>query len=570
MKDTRNTRPLRSLSQRLLSAFAAILLAAGITTLGINYLWVRSSLEEQVQERAEALANSLVFATEGVIEVGYTVIMRRTVQNYAILPAILEVAIVNPDRTVVANSKAVLQNSLYYRLGEQISDPLETAVSTGIGTDLEAVESNKSILVKILPFRSTLFGSSDRRGVAILFVDRAEMEKEIRQTFLFSTAIMTMGMGTILIVMGLSIQNIVLRPLGSLDRAVNFSKDANCFTIPPNLKSKEFQSLAITILEAYDRLQNEINERRQAEASLREKSEQLEQTIMELKQTQSQLIQTEKMSSLGQMVAGIAHEINNPVSFIAGNVVHASEYFQDFLRLFKSYQEIYFDPHPEIKNITEEIDFYFAIEDFQIMLDSMKIGADRIRNIVLSLRNFSRLDEAEMKEADVHEGIDNTLLILQHRLESKMDRLEIKIIKNYGNIPRIECYPSQLNQVFMNILSNAIDALEERAIENTNFSPQIKISTEIRDRERISKSQSYTLNSTSLIICIADNGFGISSEIKERLFDPFFTTKPVGKGTGLGLSISYQIVVDRHKGLLVCHSQPEKGAEFEIVIPVFQ
>ncbi|MGK7926238.1 MAG: sensor histidine kinase, partial [Spirulina sp.] len=443
----------------------------------------------------------------------------------------------------------------------QIVEDLETAVMTGRETEIETVADDKSILVAIFPFQSTLFGSSNRRGVAMLFVDRAAMEKRARQTFLFSTAIMTMGMGAILLVMGLSIQNTVLRPLRSLDRAVDRSKQGNNFAVPADLKAQEFASLAITFLDAYNRLQNEIYERRQAETALREKSHQLEQAILELQQTQSQLIQTEKMSSLGQLVAGIAHEINNPVGFIAGNIVHAKQYFHDFLRLFETYREFYPNPEPAIQDLMEEIDFDFALKDYQSLLISMQTGTNRIRDIVLSMRNFSRLDEADMKKADLHEGIDSTLLILQHRLKAKSDRVEIQVIKDYDRIPPIYCYPSQLNQVFMNLLSNAIDALEEQVQTETNFSPQINIRTEVRDRLEHSKS---------VVIRIADNGSGISQETQKRLFEPFFTTKPIGKGTGLGLSISYKIVVDRHKGRLVCSSQPNKGTEFEIEIPAHQ
>ncbi|MDJ1171709.1 PAS domain S-box protein [Roseofilum sp. BLCC_M154] len=284
-------------------------------------------------------------------------------------------------------------------------------------------------------------------------------------------------------------------------------------------------------------------------------AQQLEQTLKKLKQTQAQLVQTEKMSGLGQMVAGIAHEINNPVNFINGNLLHTGNYIQDLLGLLELYQKHYPEPDDEILEEEEDIDVEFLREDLPKMLDSMKVGADRISQIVLSLRNFSRLDEAEMKPVKIDEGIDNTLLILQHRLKSKGSFSGIEIIKKYGDLPKVECHASQLNQVFMNIISNSIDALENR-----EDSREITITTEM------GKPNEWKI--PHVVIRIQDNGQGMTEEVKRRLFDPFFTTKPVGKGTGLGMSISYQIVVEKHGGLIDCFSEPGKGTEFVIRIPI--
>ncbi|MEW5859730.1 MAG: PAS domain S-box protein [Cyanobacteriota bacterium] len=292
-----------------------------------------------------------------------------------------------------------------------------------------------------------------------------------------------------------------------------------------------------------------------------EQAAKLEQTLHELQQTQAQLVQTEKMSSLGQLVAGIAHEINNPVNFIYGNLAHADEYTKDLLNLLQLYQQHYSHPVPEIQNEMAAIDLDFLIADLPNMLASMKVGAERIRQIVLSLRNFSRLDEAEMKAVDIHEGIESSLLILQNRLKAKPDHPAIQLMKEYGDLPQVECYAGQLNQVFMNLLTNAIDALEEgmgHGQENTNSRiPKIRISTSV-------------VNSDRVIISIADNGPGMTEAMKKQLFNPFFTTKPVGKGTGLALSISYQIVVEKHGGQLNCLSEPGKGTEFAIAIPIQQ
>ncbi|MEG3860821.1 PAS domain-containing sensor histidine kinase [Microcoleus sp. herbarium12] len=300
---------------------------------------------------------------------------------------------------------------------------------------------------------------------------------------------------------------------------------------------------------------------RDSATQYRQQAAQLEKAVRDLQETQTQLIQTEKISSLGQLVAGVAHEINNPINFIYGNITHASQYARDLLELLHLYQEKYPNPVPEIAETAEEIEINFLMTDFPKILESMKVGADRIRDLVVSLRNFSRLDESQMKRVDIHEGIESTLVILQHKLKANAVRPAIEIIKQYGNLPKIECYAGQLNQVFMNLLANAIDALEEyntkRSAKEIYASPNtIGIST--------------SANSDTATIRIADNGMGISEEVIRKLFDPFFTTKPVGKGTGLGLSISYQIIVEKHRGKLQCISAPGVGAEFIIEIPIRQ
>ena len=305
----------------------------------------------------------------------------------------------------------------------------------------------------------------------------------------------------------------------------------------------------------------------------------LKDALRKLQQTQAQLIQTEKMSSLGQLVAGVAHEINNPVTFISGNLTHISSYAEDLLYLLNLYQEQYPDTVEKIQAEVEAIDLEFLKEDLPKVLNSMKIGADRISQIVRSLRDFSRTEQADMKPFNIHEGIDNTLLILQNRLRPQGSYSGIEIIKEYGDLPLVKCYASQLNQVFMNILSNGIDALERQKDNRV-----IKISTEIRENSELCESN--TLNceftetnktqdlklanqsSKSVIIRIQDNGLGMNEAVSKHLFDPFFTTKPVGKGTGLGLSISYQIIVEKHGGILKCNSAPGQGAEFWIEIPL--
>lgn len=323
------------------------------------------------------------------------------------------------------------------------------------------------------------------------------------------------------------------------------------------LKAKKVAQAALE--ETNSRLEIEVAERT---AKLKHKNIQLQQTLQELQHTQVQLIQTEKMSSLGQLVAGVAHEINNPVNFIYGNLTHVREYSQQLLTLINLYQQQYYNCNPEITTLIDEIDLEFIIDDMPKILSSMEVGAERICEIVLTLRNFSRLDEAEMKLVDIHEGINSTLLILQHRLKEKHKQQEIAIIKDYGNLPVIECYVGGLNQVFMNILSNAIDALHQREIEYLKGEIEKQLSSII--------IHTQVKNEESIVISIKDNGSGITEEVQTRLFDPFFTTKPVGKGTGLGLSISYQIIVEKHKGKINCISAPGKGTEFVIEIPIKQ
>jgi PAS domain S-box-containing protein len=304
---------------------------------------------------------------------------------------------------------------------------------------------------------------------------------------------------------------------------------------------------------------------RQSESELRAKNQELQQTLRQLKKTQAQLIQNEKMVSLGQMVAGIAHEINNPISFIYGNVAYAHQYACDLLNLVQLYANHYPEPVPEIQNEIEAIDLSFLTTDFPKVLKSMKEGANRIREIVLSLRNFSRLDEAELKSVNIHEGIDNTLLILQHRLKKQLSHAEIQVRKEYGQLPLIECYAGSLNQVFMNLLTNAIDALE------THPEPRvITIRTEVKDKGTRVSDEGELIHPTHILIRIADNGPGIPEDVKKHIFDFFFTTKAIGVGTGLGLSISHSIVVEKHGGQITCISSPNQGAEFVIELPVQQ
>lgn len=318
---------------------------------------------------------------------------------------------------------------------------------------------------------------------------------------------------------------------------------------------RDRQSLETNMERSESLMRNVIAELEASRVSLVERGQELEQTLSQLQQAQVQLIEAEKMSALGTPVAGIAHEINNPVSFVHGNVSHAQSHVQELLRIIAAYQDAYPIPAPRVQSLLNETDLEFLQEDVIKVLQSMQMGTKRISDIVRSLRTFSRLDEADFKAADLHEGLESTLMILQHRLKACGDLPEIEIVKEFEQLPLVECYPGKLNQVFMNLLANAIDAVQERyrQAEGPRLTPQITLKTrQIGD---------------SVAIHVIDNGTGIADCDRSRLFNPFFTTKPVGYGVGLGLSISYQIVADQHRGQLICHSRLKEGTEFIIQIP---
>ena len=334
----------------------------------------------------------------------------------------------------------------------------------------------------------------------------------------------------------------------------------------PNIQMSAILRIFATRASAeIERLQAEAAVR-QSEIQLRQQTEKLEATLKKLQNTQTQLIQAEKMSSLGQLVAGIAHEINNPVSFIYGNLQPATDYASYLIKLIHLYQEHYPSPPQVIYNFTQDMDFEYLVTDFYDLLKSMKTGATRISDIVKSLRTFSRLDEAGLKAIDIHENIESTLVILQNRLNGRAGKPEINLIKHYGNLVMVECYGGLLNQVFMNLLLNAIDAIEQQResvgirqcgvpAEELDYIGEITITTSITSENQV-------------LISIQDNGCGMTSEVQEQIFNPFFTTKQIGKGTGMGLATSYQIVTENHRGSLWSCSTSGEGAKFAIELPI--
>lgn len=300
---------------------------------------------------------------------------------------------------------------------------------------------------------------------------------------------------------------------------------------------------------------------RTLEQRVQERTVELTQSLQELQQTQLQMIQSEKMSTLGQMVAGIGHEINNPVGFVGGNLSYIEEHVNNLLRLVSLQHEKLTQPDPEIQELLEEIDLEYLAEDLPKLLASMHQGITRLKDISLSLRTFTRADISSQVKFQIHEGIDSTIMLLKHRLKGNGDRTKIQVVTQYGELPPINCYPGQLNQVFMNIIANAIDAFDE--LHQSNSNQNIAAVPSI-----ITITTSLDPQQQTVTICIQDNGPGMLAEVQSRIFEQSFTTKAVGKGTGLGLAISYQIIVDKHNGQVNCLSIPGEGTKFIITLPL--
>ncbi len=568
--------PKGRLSRQLLVGFGISLATVGLTTLGLNYFLIQSQLEQELEQRAQSITQGVSFSTEGLIELGNTSIIKRVVQNYATLPTVVEVAIVSPDGQTLARNGSELQNLPYASIHPVLTQVLEQAAQTGAETHFRTVIDGKTVLVEILPFSSTLFGQANRRGLAIAILDLKELQQQAWQTFSTSTLTLIIGMSAILALMTLIIQRSVLHPLQRLNKAITESQSIDRFVMPQGLPDNELQFLAHTIqaaatrVEAYQKLEQEVAQRQQAEAALleseaqlRQQTEDLEKALQELQQAQTQMVQREKMSALGNLVAGVAHEINNPVGFLKGSLSNATDYIQDLLKHLHYYQQAYPAPTPTIQDHAEDIDLAFLVEDLPKLIASMKAATERVQNISTSLRTFSRADTEHPVNFNLHDGIDSTLLILKYRLKADAKRPAIDVVRLYDHIPAVSCFPGQLNQVFMNILANAIDALEE---SNQGRNPEFLA----EHPNRITIKTGLSSDQKSVVIRIKDNGIGMADDTQQKIFDHLFTTKAVGKGTGLGLAIVRQVVVDKHQGKLNCVSSPGQGTEFIIEVPIQQ
>ncbi len=428
--------------------------------------------------------------------------------------------------------------------------------------------SQDSILMELDDLADDLLHVTDEAYVRLEDIYQLQREVNILVEIIVVTSfVLSIVIGVLLVVL---ISHVIAKPIQALTEVAQRTTQESNFELRARADHRdEIGQLAQAFNQLTDSVQQLLQQQQITKQKLEDYSQSLENEVgeknrllEELQRTQAQMVQSEKMSALGQMVAGIAHEINNPVSFIHGNLTYAQEYTNSLMAILELYEKQCPEPDPIIQAKARELEIEFIREDLLQVLDSMKLGTDRICKIILSLRNFSRLDEAEVKVVDIHEGIDSTLLILQHRFKDTPEHPAIQIVRDYGDVPLVECYPSQLNQVFMNILANAIDALEEGNTERTY--------QEIQRNPNQITIRTSTQDLNWVRIEIADNGIGMSESVRQRIFDPFFTTKEVGKGTGMGIPISYQIVANKHGGKLDCFSKVGEGTKFMVQIPVRQ
>ena len=562
------------LSRQLLTGFGVALATVGVATLGLNSFLIQTKLEQELQDQAQSITHGVGFSAEGLIELGNQSIIKRVVQNYATLPSVDEVAIVAPSGATLARSGESNTYPTYAIIYPELALLLKQAAQTDQETSFRTVLRGKPVLIQILPFSSAFLGGGDSRGLVVAILDVTELQQSAWKTFSASTVILLVGMGVILALMTLLIQRSVLTPLQQLNQAITDRGGIDRFVMPEHLPDNEIKFLAQTIqsaatrIEAYKTLELEIAQRQQAEAALlaseaqlRQQAQDLEQALLHVQQAQMQMIQSEKMSALGNLVAGVAHEINNPVGFLKGSLSNTTDYLTDLLSHIELYQTVYPTPDRRITAHAEEIDLEFLIDDLPKLIISMKNATERVQSISDSLRIFSRADSEYPVAFNLHDGLDSTVLILKYRLKANDTRPAIEVVRLYDNIPLVTCFPGQLNQVFMNILANAIDALEE-ANQGHDFEflkahpNRITIKTEVSE-----DGQTVTVH-------IRDNGAGMTAEVQQRIFDQLFTTKAVGKGTGLGLAIAHQVIVEKHQGSLECTSSPNNGTEFTIRLPV--
>ncbi|MEM9219111.1 MAG: ATP-binding protein [Cyanobacteria bacterium P01_F01_bin.150] len=481
------------------------------------------------------------------------------------LPVLVGTAPIKNDRGIVGGLLLgiVLNNALLTEINANIQEQLLVVSGDNIVASTFAPESipdqwslvtndNGEALIQgqiYLAKTISLNSLNDSQFNLVLLISKKPLEQAKRTMWLFIFTTASLG-ATLTTVIGYWLAQRITRPIRNITVTAQQVIEDNNFQLRTSANTQdEIGQLATALNQLIQWVGQYTHELELAgqtlETQVEHRTEELQSALKELQDTQAQLIHTEKMSSLGEMMAGIAHEINNPISFVHGNIVPLNEYCQDLLELIKTYQKDYPDPTKRVTEKQEDIDLDFLIQDLPCLLDSIKTGTDRVRQIVVSMRNFSRLDEAAIKDVNIHDGINSTLLLLNHRLKHN-----VEVIKNYGDIPQINCSPAQLNQVFTNIISNALDAM----FEANSLEKKIFISTSISANNHIK-------------ISIRDTGPGIVPNVRAKIFDPFFTTKPVGKGTGLGLGICFRIV-QQHQGNIEVNSKVNQGTEFVVTLPV--
>ncbi len=560
LKLRRPQRSAGSLVNKLTTAMSGLAVAAVLVVSGFSLVRERANFREELEQQAKLLLDTLSVASRDALYFNQfedaSQIVNNLGQDFQNEQSIVMARLYQTDGRILADAFAADQQTFNLepdRFGQAL-----------LADDVLITEWESQ---RLIVGKSIIVGD-ETVGALSVGLSTRPLQVKLQKTLLEGLlAALLAAIGSILLARFIS--RSITKPLqqlttatqqltaGEWGQAIALNTNDELTTL-----ADAFNQMRGQLHELVASLQQQTQELEQSQGLAQSRATELEQTLQELHQTQAQLIQQEKMSSLGQMIAGIAHEINNPVTFIHGNLAPANAYIEDLLSLIELYQKSYPEPSREIAAEHQSIDLPFIKKDIVKILFSMRLGAERIAGIVKSLRTFSRLDESLCKAVNLHDCLDSTLMILAHRLKATDRRPEIEVAKSYSELPPIECYAGQLNQVFMNVLTNAIEALEDKAA-NIDCEAQKETPLQIRIYTKMPSTH-------QVLVQISDNAGGMPAAVQSKIFDPFYTTKPVGKGTGLGLSISYKIITNLHGGQFTCQSTPEQGTNFFIQIPVHQ